>query len=205
MEDIQSGVLGLAVLSAMLAFSSSSRCKSSTVCKVSLKFIKNKWISNKLHNLVYNWYIFLNLHIWIFLPIEILVHVHNLNENVIFTIHVKLVSFLHIQKKWFVNIITCKYTKKEKESNKSGSLEMCITWYNIFSSCEKYYTVVSCTDGHHAVIKCEFKIEKKKDWQSVSDFHFGYNFWLKVTCSELDGNTYHFMQLQYQLILHCNK
>lgn len=39
---------------------------------------------------------------------------------------------------------------------------MCITWYNIFSSCEKYYTVVSCTDGHHAVIKCEFKIEKKK-------------------------------------------
>lgn len=40
---------------------------------------------------------------------------------------------------------------------------MCITWYNIFSSCEKYYTVVSCTDGHHAVIKCEFKIEKKKD------------------------------------------
>lgn len=132
MEDIQSGVLGLAVLSAMLAFSSSSRCKSSTVCKVSLKFIKNKWISNKLHNLVYNWYFFLNLHIWIFLPIEILVHVHNLNENVIFTIHVKLVSFLHIQKKWFVNIITCKYTKKEKESNKSGSLEMCITWYNIF-------------------------------------------------------------------------
>lgn len=52
--------------------------------------------------------------------------------------------------------------KKEKESNKSGSLEMCITWYNIFSSCEKYYTVVSCTDGHHAVIKSEFKIEKKK-------------------------------------------
>lgn len=47
--------------------------------------------------------------------------------------------------------------KKEKESNESKSLEMCITWYNIYSSCEKYYTVViSC---HHAVIKCEFKIE----------------------------------------------
>lgn len=39
---------------------------------------------------------------------------------------------------------------------------MCIIWYNIFLSCEKYYIVVLCIDGYYVVIKCEFKIEKKK-------------------------------------------
>lgn len=80
---------------------------------------------------------------------------------------------------------------------------MCITWYNIYSSCEKYYTAVmpSCCD--QMWIQNRIKEDRLNPFYSFDQF--GYHFWLNVTCSELNNNTYHSMQLQYQLILHCNK